>query len=214
MIIIGAKGFAFEIADSLLELDSTCSLIFYDDMSKDLSKLFSKKYRLISTMEELLEVLASTDSQYTIGFGGSGRRFEMFNKLTNSRGVLTSTISKYARISAFNTHIGEGCNILGGAVISNNVSIGKGSIVYFNCTIAHGCKIADFAEISPGAILLGNCTIGSFTQVGAGATILPNIVVGSNVIVGAGAVVAADVPDNTVVAGVPAKFLRQNPSNS
>lgn len=44
--------------------------------------------------------------------------------------------------------------------------------------------------------------------VGANATILPGVTVGENSVVGAGAVVSKDVPDNVVVAGVPAKIIR------
>jgi acetyltransferase-like isoleucine patch superfamily enzyme len=44
--------------------------------------------------------------------------------------------------------------------------------------------------------------------IGAGATILPGVTVGVNSVVAAGAVVTKDVPDNTIVGGVPAKFLR------
>ena len=44
--------------------------------------------------------------------------------------------------------------------------------------------------------------------IGAGATILPGVTVGENSIVAAGAVVNKDVPDNTIVGGVPAKLLR------
>ncbi|HWA34188.1 MAG TPA: DapH/DapD/GlmU-related protein [Cyclobacteriaceae bacterium] len=44
--------------------------------------------------------------------------------------------------------------------------------------------------------------------IGAGATILPGVTVGMNSIVAAGAVVTKDVPDNTIVGGVPAKVLR------
>ena len=44
--------------------------------------------------------------------------------------------------------------------------------------------------------------------IGAGATVLPGVTVGENSIVAAGAVVTKDVPDNTIVAGVPARVLR------
>lgn len=45
--------------------------------------------------------------------------------------------------------------------------------------------------------------------VGAGATILPGVTIGENSVVAAGAVVSHDVPDNVVVAGVPAKVIRE-----
>ena len=45
--------------------------------------------------------------------------------------------------------------------------------------------------------------------IGAGAIILPGVTIGENVIVAAGAVVTKDVPDNTIVGGVPAKIIRK-----
>ncbi|MBR0087340.1 MAG: sugar O-acetyltransferase [Lachnospiraceae bacterium] len=51
-------------------------------------------------------------------------------------------------------------------------------------------------------------TIGNDVWIGGNVTILPGITIGSNVIVGAGAVVTHDVPDNCVVAGVPARKIR------
>lgn len=44
---------------------------------------------------------------------------------------------------------------------------------------------------------------------GAGAIVLPGVTIGNNVVVAAGAVVTKDVPDNCVVAGVPAKVIKE-----
>ena len=43
--------------------------------------------------------------------------------------------------------------------------------------------------------------------IGAGATILPGVTIGENAVIAAGAVVSKDVSTNTVVGGVPAKFI-------
>jgi len=45
-------------------------------------------------------------------------------------------------------------------------------------------------------------------SIGSGATILANLVIGENALVGAGSVVTRDVPDNAIVAGNPARFIR------
>lgn len=45
--------------------------------------------------------------------------------------------------------------------------------------------------------------------IGAGVTILPGVIIGENSIVAAGAVVSKDVPDNTVVGGIPVKILKK-----
>ena len=44
--------------------------------------------------------------------------------------------------------------------------------------------------------------------IGAGAIILPGVTVGENSVVAAGSVVTKDIPANTVVGGVPAKFIK------
>jgi acetyltransferase-like isoleucine patch superfamily enzyme len=51
-------------------------------------------------------------------------------------------------------------------------------------------------------------------SIGSGSTILANVVIGENAIVGAGSVVTKDVPANTIVAGNPAKVLRNIPEES
>ena len=59
-------------------------------------------------------------------------------------------------------------------------------------------------------------TIGDDVWIGGNVTILPGVTIGSNVVVAAGAVVTKDVPDNTVVGGVPAKVIKsiENDLNS
>ena len=50
--------------------------------------------------------------------------------------------------------------------------------------------------------------IGDDVWIGGNVTILPGVTIGNNVVVAAGAVVTEDVPDNTLVGGVPAKVLK------
>ncbi|WP_315459831.1 sugar O-acetyltransferase [uncultured Streptococcus sp.] len=51
-------------------------------------------------------------------------------------------------------------------------------------------------------------TIGNDVWIGGNVTILPGVTIGNNVVVAAGAVVTKDIPDNCVVAGVPAKMIK------
>lgn len=50
--------------------------------------------------------------------------------------------------------------------------------------------------------------IGNDVWIGGNVTILPGVTIGNNVIVAAGAVVTKDVPDNTLVGGVPARMIK------
>lgn len=55
----------------------------------------------------------------------------------------------------------------------------------------------------------GNPTIGNDIRCGANVTIVGPIRIGNNVIIGAGSVGIKDIPDNVVVAGVPAKVIKR-----
>lgn len=54
---------------------------------------------------------------------------------------------------------------------------------------------------------LGTVNIGNNVFIGASSTILPGVNIGDNVVIGAGSIVSRDIPDNSVVAGNPARFI-------
>lgn len=81
--------------------------------------------------------------------------------------------------------------------IGNNVTITGARI------LTHDASTKKFL----GYTKIGFVTIGDNVFIGNGAIILPNTNIGNNVIIGAGTVVASDVPDNSVIAGNPAKRL-------
>lgn len=55
---------------------------------------------------------------------------------------------------------------------------------------------------------VGCIAIGDNVFIGAGTRIMYNVRIGSNVIIGAGSLVNKDIPDNSVVAGVPARVIK------
>jgi len=209
MIIVGAKGFAKEVLQIAHLTDQLLQLSFYDDVSKDIPETLFDLFPVLRSERAVLEYFTKVDNRFAIGLGNPLLRHKMDAKFSNLGGVLTSLISPRANIGSYAVTIGAGSCILDGAILSNDVAIGKGAIVYYNAIVTHDCIVGDFVEISPGAKILGRAQIGSYCQIGANATILPDVHLGKNVIVGAGAVVTKDVPDNCIVAGVPAKVWRQ-----
>ncbi len=62
----------------------------------------------------------------------------------------------------------------------------------------------------PDVDVFGKIVIGNNVFIGFNAIVLPGVTIGNNCVVGAGSVVTRSVPDNSVVAGVPAKFIRSH----
>lgn len=122
-----------------------------------------------------------------------------------------------------------------GALIRENVTIGKNAVIMMGAVINIGAIIGEGTMIDMGAVLGGRATVGKNCHVGAGAvlagviepasatpvTVGDGVLIGANAVViegvriGAGAVVAAgavvieDVPENAVVAGCPARVIKQ-----
>jgi sugar O-acyltransferase (sialic acid O-acetyltransferase NeuD family) len=104
--------------------------------------------------------------------------------------------------------IGKGTVVMHSAIVQSSTCIGCHCIINTAATVDHDCKIEDYVHISPNSTLCGNVNIGEGSQVGAGAVVLPGVKIGKWAIVGAGAVVVKDVPDNAVVVGNPAIILK------
>ena len=101
--------------------------------------------------------------------------------------------------------VNAGCCFDGSATITieNRVQIA------YQVTIVTGGHSIGTPDCRAGEHDARPVTIKSGAWIGARATLLPGVTVGSGAIVAAGSVVTKDVPDNTLVAGIPARVIRQ-----
>lgn len=75
------------------------------------------------------------------------------------------------------------------------------------CFITHDGGTHVLRKEEPEICIYGPIVIGCNTFIGARSLVLPNVKIGNNVIVGAGSIVTKSVPDDVVVAGVPARVI-------
>lgn len=209
MLIIGAKGFAKEVLEILYQNGDTDHLCFYDDVSVDLQPVLFDQYNVLRSEAEAREFFKNSDSRFTVGIGKPKLRRMLYEKFIKLGGDYTATCSSFAEIGSFGISIGEGCNILGGVRISNDVTVGKGTMIYYNSVITHDVIIGEFCEISPSVNILGRAKIGDNTQIGTGSVIFPDVEIGNNVVIAAGSIVRDNVPANVMVAGSPAEIKKK-----
>ncbi len=93
-----------------------------------------------------------------------------------------------------------------GVTIEDNVFIGHG-VTFVNDTYPRATT-PDGRLQTMDDWVMERTLVKKGASIGSGATILPNVTIGENAIVGAGSVVTRSVPDNVIVAGNPARFLR------
>jgi acetyltransferase-like isoleucine patch superfamily enzyme len=105
------------------------------------------------------------------------------------------------------THVDQFCVLYGqgGLSIGNGCAIASGVIVYSQTN-----QVGQDAEapVLDQPVVYAPVHIGDDVWIGARAVILPGVTVGDHAVIGAGAVVRADVPAWAIVAGVPARVIR------
>lgn len=103
------------------------------------------------------------------------------------------------------TRVGIHCTVIGPVCIGNHVNLAQGIIVTaLNHNFADSNRKIDEQGISTKPVVIGDDV-----WIGANAVILPGVTIGRHVVVAAGAVVTKDVPDYSLVAGVPAKEIKK-----
>lgn len=112
--------------------------------------------------------------------------------------------------------IGRGAVIMMGAIINIGAVVGEGTMVDMNAVLGARATVGKHCHIGAGAVLSGvvepasavPVTVGDDVLIGANAVVLEGVHIGSGAVVAAGAVVTADVPENTVAAGCPARVVK------
>ncbi len=135
-----------------------------------------------------------------------GRNFQ------TGHGVLVRELNEFGDDVSIGTH----------SVIEGHVKLGNGVRIHSNVFIPEYSTIEAGAWVGPSAVFtnavyplgrdakktLNGPHLLPGAKIGANATLLPGVVIGRNALVGAGAVVVRDVPDGKVVAGNPARVIK------
>ncbi|MBQ4469352.1 MAG: 2,3,4,5-tetrahydropyridine-2,6-dicarboxylate N-acetyltransferase [Synergistaceae bacterium] len=127
-----------------------------------------------------------------------------------------------------------------GAIIRDQVTIGKNAVIMMGAVINIGAVIGEGTMIDMGAVLGGRATVGKNCHVGAGAVlagviepasakpvivednvliganavVIEGVHIGENAVIAAGAVVIEDVPAGKVAAGCPARIIKDKDANT
>lgn len=121
---------------------------------------------------------------------------ESFSCINNAVGDVV--IGDHTRIGLHNT-------IIGPVTIGQHVNLAQGIVV---TALNHNYSIPD-QRIDQQGVTTAAVTIGNDCWIGANTVILPGVTIGEHSVVAAGAVVTKDVPSHSLVAGVPARIIKQ-----
>lgn len=119
-----------------------------------------------------------------------------------------TAIHTSAYVSTYDVVLGEGTQIMPGAIVNTNTRVGDNVLINSAAIVEHDCQVGDHSHIASGAIVCGGCLIGQGVHIGAGATINQGIHIGDGSVIASGSVVITDVTPHSLMAGVPATLKR------
>ena len=200
IIIIGGGGHATMCIDIIRQM-KTYSVAGTIDANSEVGAT-TLDVPVIGGDDELETLFKKKEIKFAaIGIGALHKpifRQEIYNKLKRIGYLLPNLIHPKAIIEP-SANLGEGNQIMAGAIIGSGVRVGNNCIINSGSIISHDCILHDNVHITPGAVLAGMVKVGSNTIIGMGATVLLKGKIGSNVIVPNGMDIIKDIPNDIVL---------------
>ena len=194
MIIFGASGHGRVVFSA----NDAETLFFFDD-NPNLSEFEGLKVEPYSASLQ-------PEEKVIVAIGDNRIRKRVVDKVQHAFDTVITPSALVAKTAI----IGEGSQIIHGAIVQANSRIGAHCIINTGASVDHDCTIADFCHIAPQVTLCGDVAVGEGTIIGAGSTVIPGIKIGSWCKIGAGSVVTKNIPDGSIAVGNPARIIKTN----
>ncbi len=212
VVIVGAGGFAREVAHLLRELEAAEGGRFEHAgyAVTDLSKLgpHDSTAQVLGDLD-WLDAHRDAFDAFVMGIGTPAAKATVSRMLIERfpEKAYPSLVHPRARFERESARFGRGVVVCDGVVGTVNLTFEDFAMVNLCCTLGHEATVGACAVLNPTVNLSGGVRIGTRVLVGTGAQVLQYVTVGEGATVGAGAVVARDVPAGVTVVGVPARPL-------
>jgi sugar O-acyltransferase (sialic acid O-acetyltransferase NeuD family) len=214
IIIIGAGGFAREVAWLIKEINQNSKAQAYEFLGyvvSDLSKVDPSERSNILGDHEWLKKNRSQWDALAIGIGNPERRCALPKELDALIPGIEwpALVHPRVRMDFQSTIIERGALLCANVIGTVNLKFEEFCLINLACTIGHEATIGAGSVINPSVNISGGVVIKEGVLVGTGAQILQYIQVNEGATVGAGAVVTKEVAARVTVAGIPAKPLNR-----
>ncbi len=157
---------------------------------------------ILGTVDDCIKF--AHNCSFVIAIGSNKARSTIAQKYSNLD--YYTAIHPTAVISE-NVTIKKGTVVMANAVVNSGAVIGEHTIINTASVVEHDNFIGDYVHISPNATLCGTVTVESGTHIGAGAVVKNNISICKQCVIGCGAAVVKDITKPGIYAGVPSKEI-------
>lgn len=212
-MILGTAGNCIDILDTINDINAArgsqvyeCGGFLDDDVT-----MHGKTVQGLPVLGPLSRASECVDYVFVNGIGSPSNFWKKRNIIAKTGVPLerfetvvhpTASVSRMAQL-------GHGVVVFQHVTITSNVTVGHHVIILPNTVVSHDNIVGDYTCIAGGVCISGNVSVGHSCYLGANATIIHGARIGDHCLIGMGSVVLTDVPNNSVMVGNPARFLRK-----
>lgn len=205
LVMLGAGGHA----KVLLSLAHAAGLNVFGVCDPELAQQGRGQWRGIKVLggDEALEALDPATVGLINGIGqlvGSTGRRRIFERL-KAKGFRFPVLVHPAAWVDVSAVLNEGVQVMAGAVIQADVTVGSNSIINTGASLDHDCCLGAHVHVAPGATLCGSVRVHDRAFIASGATLIQGLTVGEDAVVGAGAVLVRDLAARLILLGPAAR---------
>jgi sugar O-acyltransferase (sialic acid O-acetyltransferase NeuD family) len=212
IIILGTSGNSRDILDTIRDINafSSDSVFQCTGFLDDNESRWGKSVEGVKVLGPISSAKDFNECYFVNGIGSTST-FWKRGDITAKSGVpderFASLVHPTASVSK-TADLGFGTVIFPHVTVTSSAKIGNHVLVLPNTVISHDDIIGDHTCIAAGVCISGAVRIGKLCYLGSGSSIIESVEIGDRCLVGMGSVVLKKVPENSVVAGNPAKYLR------
>jgi sugar O-acyltransferase (sialic acid O-acetyltransferase NeuD family) len=212
VVILGTGGNSIDILDTINDINSQALREIYECVGflDDNEALWSNVLYGVKVLGPLTSAKELRGCYFVNGIGTPSnflRKESIIARTGVAHERFITIIHPSARVSKM-AKVGLGTVIFQNVTVTSNVKIGNHVIVLPNSVISHDDVIGDYTCITGGVCISGGVEVGKSCYLGTNSAIIGNIKIGDYCLIGMGSVVLESVPQNSVVVGNPARFLR------
>ena len=161
--------------------------------------------------DRMKEFLLQGVSHFVVGLGGvkDNRPRQRLYETAVTTGFVPLTLTHPSAAFSKTAYSGPGLQQLPLSVVNAGVRLGANVLINSGAIVEHDCLVGDHVHVATGAKIASTVKIGIGAHIGIGAVVKQCLRIGNHAVVGAGAVVVEDVPDETIVVGVPARMINK-----
>ena len=207
-VIVGARGSGKDVLWTIKDINKISNAFDVIGFLDDDKKLHGKKINGYPILGGINWLSNKKKIGCVVAIGDSKIRERVVKKLKNFNVSFPSIIHPSVIMSEFVT-VGKGTIICAGGIISPYSEIGNFVFINLRSLIAHNCKIKDFVSIMAGVNITGETIIEKGAYIASGVTVRDDIKIGEWSVIGIGSAIGNDVKPYSLYLGNPGILIRK-----